>query len=80
MIAQPLLNQVLELPPEDRFELAGVLWDSVDMIAPTQMEETELDIMMGALADHRCALVDRGEMETVDGAEVMARLKQKYAP
>ncbi len=75
MVAAPLLNEVLSLPLAEREELFDALHDSF-----SPPIDAELDASMAAEADARCAAIDRGEMELLDGPTIMAELKRRFAP
>jgi putative addiction module component (TIGR02574 family) len=60
----------LELPLEERAELAKALLLSVD--SPS---ETELEALWGAELQRRVDAVERGEMRVIDGKEAFARAR-----
>lgn len=73
MIAQPLLDQVLNLSVDERYELISVIEQSVEPSA-------ELEALMATEAEDRVAAIERGELKTIDGPTAMAALRAKYAP
>jgi len=69
-----ILNEVLALPVHERAELVERILDSLGD-AP---DEERLQ-RWAAEAEWRLDAIDRGELETMPGEEVLARLRQKYS-
>jgi hypothetical protein len=82
--AETLLAAALQLPPKERELLADQLWESVDRDADLPMtEEGFVDgyALLGPKwmeeIERRIAAYERGEVETIDGEEVFARLRAR---
>jgi putative addiction module component (TIGR02574 family) len=69
-----ILNEVLALPVHERAELVERILDSLGE-APDQ-ERLE---RWAAETELRLDAIDRGELETLPGEEVLSRLKQRYS-
>jgi hypothetical protein len=68
--AEAVLREARKLPEPDRLRLADELRASVpDALSPAWREEVV----------QRVEAFERGELETVDGNEVFARIDAKYA-
>ena len=64
-----LTSQAMSLPPEQRFELAQRLWESVE----GQLDEDEA---LFAEIERRCAEIDSGAATTYSHEEVMRDAKK----
>jgi putative addiction module component (TIGR02574 family) len=73
MIAAPLLNEVLNLSVDERYELIEAIEQSV------QPSSAELTALMAEEAEDRIAAFERGEIKALDGPTVMAELKARLA-
>lgn len=72
--ASKVLEEALQLPREERQRVATALQDS--------LHADERDDLSPAWKDEivrRVAAFDRGELESVEGEEVFARIRAKYA-
>jgi len=69
-----ILNEVLSLPLDERAELVDRILDSLGE-APDQ-ERLE---RWAAETESRLDAIDRGELETRPGEEVLADLRQRYS-
>ena len=70
--AEPLLREASKLPVDDRRRFADELLATVpddEQLSPAWKEEIL----------QRAEAFERGDLKTVDGREVMARLRAKYA-
>lgn len=70
-----ILAAVLQLPPQERLELADALWSSVDGLELTPTIDNEL----AELVQQRCRELDSGEMVPISHDAVMARLNEALA-
>jgi hypothetical protein len=68
--AETLLREASKLPERDRLRLAAELHATVPATLSDEWTEE---------AVQRVEAYERGELETVDGREVMARIRAKYA-
>jgi putative addiction module component (TIGR02574 family) len=59
-----LVSHALALPPDQRFELAQRLWDSVE-------DQWDEDAELSAEIERRCADLDAGTARTYSHEEVM---------
>jgi putative addiction module component (TIGR02574 family) len=73
MSRQDILQEALELPPDERAALAHDLWDSL------HAEETDedRDAAWDAEIKRRLDAYDRGEVKAVSGAEAFAKLRAR---
>lgn len=69
-----ILNDVLALPAHERAELVERILGSLGA-AP----DNETLQKWAAETESRLDAIDRGELETVPGEEVLARLKRRYS-
>ena len=67
-------DEVLKLPVQERIRLADFLLESVDTVIDREREQK-----WGEEADRRFDAYKSGEMGSVDGNELMSRLRAKYA-
>lgn len=71
--ASRILEAALQLPEDERAQLAAILTDSVgDGSSPEEIEAAWI-----AEAKRRSVAIERGEMELVDSDEMMARLRAR---
>ena len=68
--AENLLREAQKLPEGDRLRLAAELHATVPATLSDEWTEEVVQ---------RAEAVERGELGTVDGAELMARVRAKYA-
>jgi|HubBroStandDraft_5_1064220.scaffolds.fasta_scaffold3684175_1 putative addiction module component (TIGR02574 family) len=73
--AEKLKAQLLELPEDDRIELANFIYDSLPDPAEERMEETEFDAML----QQRNEELESGKVAGVPAEQVMNRLREKFA-
>jgi putative addiction module component (TIGR02574 family) len=66
-----LLEQVLNLPEQDRAEIATRLLESLDPAAQKDVDDAWI-----AEIERRCAAVDAGTLATSDWKEVRARVER----
>jgi putative addiction module component (TIGR02574 family) len=72
--AAKVLEEALQLPKEERRRVASALQESLqDDEAEDLSPEWKDEIV------RRVAAFERGELESVDGEEVFARIRTKYA-
>jgi putative addiction module component (TIGR02574 family) len=69
-VTKPVID-ISSLTPEERLDLIGDLWDSLDALPPTPSEEWEEEIR------RRIDDVDSGRVRTVPGDEVFSRIEQR---
>lgn len=69
-----ILNDVLALPADERAELVERILDSLG-----EAPDKERLKKWAAETESRLDAIDRGELGTVPGQEVLARLRQKYS-
>ena len=69
-----ILSEVLALPVHERAELVERILDSLG-----QAPDKERLERWAAETESRLDAIDRGELETVLGEEVLARLRQRYS-
>jgi putative addiction module component (TIGR02574 family) len=69
-----ILNEVLALPVPERAELVERILDSLGEASDKERLER-----WAAETESRLDAIDRGELKTVTGEEVLARLKQRYS-
>lgn len=69
MTREEILAEVMKLDPKQREELAEDIWQrGTPDLTPEQVAELH----------RRTAAVDRGEMETIPGEEVMRQLRERF--
>jgi putative addiction module component (TIGR02574 family) len=68
-----VLRAALDLPPEARARLAGVLLESLD-----DSEQTELDAAWSEEIERRIRDIDEGRVELIPGEEVLAELRSRF--
>ena len=69
-----ILTEVLALPAPERAELVGRILDSLG-----QSPDKERLERWAAETESRLDAIDRAELETLPGEEVLARLRQRYS-
>jgi putative addiction module component (TIGR02574 family) len=69
-----ILNEVLALPVPERAELVERILDSLGEAPDKERLER-----WAVETESRLDAIDRGELETVPGEEVLARLRQRYS-
>ena len=69
-----ILNEVLALPVHERAELVERILDSL-----SETPDKERLERWAAETESRLDAIDRGELKTLPGEEVLARLKQRYS-
>ena len=69
---QRLLDEALDLPDNERAELAARLIESLDAAA-----EDDVDAAWAAEIERRCAALDSGEAVASDWSEVRARIERE---
>jgi len=67
-VTKPVID-IASLTPEERLELMGELWDSLDGLPLSDEWEAEIC--------RRIDDVDSGRMQTVPGDEVFSRIEQR---
>ncbi len=70
-----LLSAVLQLPPQERLQLADALWLSIDGPDVRPAVDDEL----GKLVQQRCRELDSGQVVPLSHDDVMARLDEALA-
>jgi len=69
---QRLLDEALDLPDNERAELAARLIESLDAA-----DEDDVDAAWAAEIERRCAALDSGEAVASDWSEVRARIERE---
>ena len=69
-----ILNEVLALPAHERAELVERILDSLG-----EVPDKERLVRWAAETESRLDAIERGELETVPGEEVLARLRRRYS-
>ncbi len=69
---QQLLKEALALPPKIRAEMAEKLLESLE-----DNEISEIDRAWAEECDRRMRAIEAGEMEVVEGAEIMKKLRNR---
>jgi putative addiction module component (TIGR02574 family) len=69
--ASALLEQVLNLPEQDRAEIATRLLESLDPAAQKDVDDAWITEI-----ERRCAAVDAGTLQTSDWKDVRARIER----
>jgi len=69
---QRLKDEILSLPATDRAQLVRSLLDS---LSPSESEAIEES--WAKEADERCRQIDAGEVELIDGADVLRELRTR---
>jgi putative addiction module component (TIGR02574 family) len=68
-----ILNEVLELPAHERAELVERILDSLgEAPDPERLKRWAVE------TESRLDAIERGELETLPGEEVLVRLRQRY--
>ena len=67
-----LVKQALSLPPEARADLVEKLISSLD-----DAEQCEIDKAWAEEAERRMRAIEAGEMEVVDGTEILKKLRSR---
>jgi putative addiction module component (TIGR02574 family) len=65
-----LVKKVLSLPPEARADLVEQLITSLD-----HAEQSETDKAWAEEAERRMRAIEAGDMEVIDGAEILKKLR-----
>ena len=73
VVAKKILDEVLQLPADDRVNLVEHLLTSLNL--PTQ---PEIDQLWAEEAEKRIAQIDKGEMNLVSGEKVFSNIRKKY--
>lgn len=73
-IGSRILNEVLALPVNERAELVERILDSL-----SEAPDKERLKRWAAETESRLDAIDRGELRTIPGDEVFARLRQRYS-
>ena len=73
-VGSRILDEVLALPVQERAELVERILDSLSEAPDKQRLER-----WAAEAESRLDAIDRGELRTISGEEVFARLRQRYS-
>jgi putative addiction module component (TIGR02574 family) len=73
VVAKKILDEVLQLPADDRVNLVEQLLTSLNL--PTQ---PEIDQLWAEEAEKRIAQIDKGEMNLVSGEKVFSNIRKKY--
>lgn len=68
-----VFRAALDLPPEARARLAGVLLESLD-----DSEQTDLDSAWSEEIERRIRDIDEGRVELIPGEEVLAELRSRF--
>jgi putative addiction module component (TIGR02574 family) len=68
-----ILRAALELPPDARATLAGLLLESLD-----DTEQTEVDAAWSEEIERRIRDIDEGRVELIPGEEVLAELRSRF--
>jgi len=69
-----ILNEVLALPAHERAELVERILDSLG-----EAPDKERLARWAAETESRLDAIDRGDLETLPGEEVLARLRRRYS-
>lgn len=72
--AKKILEEAMQLEPSSRAMIAETLLESLDFEEDFEISQAWRDEIQ-----RRCEQVDRGEVELIDSATVMADLRKKYA-
>jgi putative addiction module component (TIGR02574 family) len=67
-----LVKKALSLPPEARADLVEQLITSL-----SDAEQSEIDRAWAEEADRRMRAIEAGEMEVVDGEEILKKLRRR---
>ena len=73
--AEKLKARLLELPEDERIELANFLFDSVPYPAEKPIEDAEFDAML----QRRIEELETGKVVGVPAEQVMNRLREKFS-
>lgn len=74
MDAALLFAEVLKLPAEGRTHLLDLIYASLEGPAASVVHESQLDEL-----DKRWKAYEQGEVQALDGPEVMSRLMKRFA-
>jgi putative addiction module component (TIGR02574 family) len=74
MSTTAVFEEALKLDSDDRLRLIDALWASLG-----DTRQHEVEVCQLAEVKDRWAAYKRGEIETLDGPQVLAELKAKYA-
>lgn len=72
--AKRILEEAMQLEPSSRAMIAETLLESLDFEEGFEISQAWRDEIQ-----RRCEQIDRGEVDLVDSATVMADLRKKYA-
>jgi len=73
MDAKRILEEAMQLEPSSRALIAETLLESLDFGEDFEVSQAWRDEIQ-----RRCEQIDRGEVELMDSATVMAELRKKY--
>ncbi|HEX2688623.1 MAG TPA: addiction module protein [Kofleriaceae bacterium] len=74
-IPQKLVTELLELPDEERGELAALLLRSLEPDDGDELTDTEWGTVWAAEIDRRMREVTEGKVELIDGDQVDAQVR-----
>jgi putative addiction module component (TIGR02574 family) len=69
-VLELLEAQVLGLPPQDRSRLVDLL-----LVSLQELPQAEIEAAWDSEVERRLAAYDRGEVQAIDGEEVMAKAR-----